>query len=125
MSFNKSLICLRDIVTMKLRGETMSVAIEHIEFEGPFSEPLEIPGTPGLFGLVADATEGLELLHIGQCECLSSSLEKIDVESLLLSLKRSADTGICVMTHQMPGSSEEERTKLVSDLVTLLTADSK
>lgn len=103
----------------------MSVAIEHIEFDGPFSEPLEIPGTPGLFGLVARTDGELELLHIDHCDCLRSSLQKVDVESLLLSLKRNTDTGISVITHQMPGSSEYERTLLVSDLLSRLTVDSK
>ena len=103
----------------------MSVAIEHIEFDGPFSEPLEIPSTPGLFGLVADTEGELELLHLDQCECLSSSLQEVDVEGLLVSLKRTTDTGICVITHQMPGSSEHERTRLVSDLLSRLTTDSK
>jgi hypothetical protein len=103
----------------------VSVIIGKLEFEGPFSDPSLIRPEPGIFGIVCEADDELELIDLDETECLQDCLSTNEHVNNLLFYSETCNGKLSAIVHYVPDLTPSERIEIKQELLKHLNAETE
>lgn len=94
-----------------------SIRIGGASFTGPFSDREEILPLPGIFGIVCQSNEHLELLTLDESHCLKDCLTSSEYEDNMLFLSENCAGSLRAIVHYTPGLTAVQRVKRKNELL--------
>lgn len=94
-----------------------SILIGTVEFEGPFRDREELLALPGIFGIVCQSKNELELLTLDESHCLKDCLTSSEYEDNMLFLSEHCTGALLAIVHYTPAMTTSERIALKNELL--------
>ena len=95
----------------------MGVLIGKLEFEGPFNEALNIREEPGLFGILCEVNDELELVELDECDCLRNCLTREEHVNNILFYTETCRGKLSAIVHYTSDLQPKERRDLKRQLL--------
>lgn len=95
----------------------MGVLIGPIEFEGPFADFGELKNDAGIYALLAESGEELELIELEDSASVRDCFAETELTSNLRFFQDTAHGQLFAAVHYTPGLSESERREIRLDLM--------
>lgn len=119
-------VCLADISTDEFvceEEQTPLVLIDDVAFEGPFTDGAHIEALPGIFGIVCQSNDELELLYLDESHCLQDCLSSAEHENNMLFYAENCSGMLSAIVHYTPSLTTRERTLIKNRLIAHLSAE--
>lgn len=94
-----------------------SILIGNASFSGPFSDRDEILPLPGIFGIVCQSNDELELLTLDESHCLKDCLTSSEYEDNMLFLSEHCAGTLLAIVHYTPGLTSVQRVMRKNELL--------
>jgi hypothetical protein len=101
----------------------MSIIIGRLEFEGPFDDPLDIKEEPGIYGIISEVEDELELVELGETHCLRECLNSDEHVSNIQFLTENCRGKLSAVVHYTPDLLPSERIEIKHQLLSELDCE--
>jgi len=98
----------------------MSILIGRLEFEGPFIDPQDIRPESGIYGIICQVGEELELIDLDETHCLRDCLESNEYADNTRFYAETCRGRLSAVVHYTPDLSAFERSEIKHELLSEL-----
>ena len=95
----------------------MSIIIGQVEFEGPFSQALDIEEQPGIFGILCQTGEEFELIDLDESHNVRDCLISQEYSNNMLFYAETCRGTLLAIVHYTPQLTCAQRAELKYDLL--------